>query len=460
MIQLTDEQWAQNQEEIRQLREQVKELKEHIQELTSHLQKAQERIAELESPEKEPPSFVKADVPPKEKKERKKRAPEHNRARRCEAPTEIVEHTLERCPDCHGRVSSVFVGRTRQVIEIPEPQPIIIREHRIERGWCSYCQQWKEAAVDLSQEVRGKSRVGNRLSALIVELRSIFRLPIRQIQTWLDIHYGLEVSIGEISEITTRVAQAGVQEYAAIRQQIQTSPVVHADETCWRESGKNGYIWLAMTPEGATYFEYHHSRAGAVIEKLLGEDFHGILETDFYAGYNHTPGGKHQRCWVHLLRDLHKLKVKHQKTKYALELQIWVGAIHALYLRAKQVASHPDESFRRRKVKQLHMELHALADQFREQEDHPAQTLAKRIVRFIGELLLFVVHPQVTPDNHRAERTIRPLVIARKISGGTRSPLGSQTRMILASLTATWRSSSLSIFDQFVHLLQTPLPQV
>ena len=46
---------------------------------------------------------------------------------------------------------------------------------------------------------------------------------------------------------------------------------------------------------------------------------------------------------------------------------------------------------------------------------------------------------QQEADNHRAERCLRPLVVARKGSG-TRSAAGSRVRMALASLFATWQA--------------------
>ena len=44
------------------------------------------------------------------------------------------------------------------------------------------------------------------------------------------------------------------------------------------------------------------------------------------------------------------------------------------------------------------------------------------------ELFQFVLLPGVPADNNLAERSIRPLVIMRKISGGTRSGKVPQTR--------------------------------
>ena len=52
-----------------------------------------------------------------------------------------------------------------------------------------------------------------------------------------------------------------------------------------------------------------------------------------------------------------------------------------------------------------------------------------------------------------AERSVCPLVIARKISGGTRSPKGYETRMGLASLFGTWMAQHLNPFYQCLATL-------
>ena len=83
------------------------------------------------------------------------------------------------------------------------------------------------------------------------------------------------------------------------------------------------------------------------------------------------------------------------------------------------------------------------------------QTLCKRIECFLPELFVFVAIPGVPAHNNLAERSVRPLVIARKISGGTRSPKGSQTRMGLASLFGTWMAQGLNPFHQCLALLTT-----
>src|SRR5207237_1316523 len=105
-----------------------------------------------------------------------------------------------------------------------------------------------------------------------------------------------------------RLRDATAAERASLLAQARASPVAHMDETGWREDGQNGCVWGVTTPgpQAVRYYHYDHSHAGAVATDLLG-DFDGHLSTDFSGAYN-AYGGKHQRCWTHLLRDLHDLK--------------------------------------------------------------------------------------------------------------------------------------------------------
>ena len=92
----------------------------------------------------------------------------------------------------------------------------------------------------------------------------------------------------------------------------------------------------------------------------------------------------------------------------------------------------------------------------------PLHTLCERVERFLPELFVFVAVPGVPAENNLAERSVRPLVIARKISGGTRSPQGSETRMGLFSLFGTWAAQGLNPFLQCLAVLsqKASLPQL
>ena len=75
---------------------------------------------------------------------------------------------------------------------------------------------------------------------------------------------------------------------AAILDRIRASPVVHADETGWRQNGNNGYVWTFSTPT-ERYF-LRRGRGKAVVDEALGESFSRVLVSDFYAAYHHYDG--------------------------------------------------------------------------------------------------------------------------------------------------------------------------
>jgi hypothetical protein len=141
----------------------------------------------------------------------------------------------------------------------------------------------------------------------------------------------LEVSVGEISRLLQSLAESKPVEeaLASLLGQARASPIIYAAETGWPESGQNGYIWALITPEGLHYYHYQQSRESWVIKTLLSQQFKGHLSSDFDfdAAYNLYPG-QHQRCWVHLLRDLHGLKLAHEHNE---AVQKWAGELRQLY---------------------------------------------------------------------------------------------------------------------------------
>lgn len=447
-------------EEALQLRKENQELREALKQTQELLRVALARIEELEK-QKTPPAFVKADVKKpavEEKKPRKKREAQHNRARRRTLPTHIVEHHLVMCPDCDLRLGGISLARSREVIDVPPPSSVQITQHRIFKGWCAGCQKWHEAPVDLRTEVLGQGRIGVRLASMIAYLRTSLRLPLRKIREVLHTLHSFEISLGEIVEVLHRISTHAQPSLDALLTEIRASPAVQADETGWREDGLNGYIWSISTPT-VRYYEYHHSRAGEVVKHLIGDDFPGVLGSDFYAGYN-IHQGLHQRCWVHFLRDIHDLKKLHPDHA---ELWQWAKQVKQIYERAK-AAPAPDPQLPITQQYAHRMTLQHAFEQELWQVCAPfahtsaiMHTLCERVEHFLPELFVFVAFPGVPSDNNLAERSVRPLVIARKISGGTRSPKGSATRMGLASLFGTWAAQGLNPFHQCLALLTTKI---
>lgn len=306
----------------------------------------------------------------------------------------------------------------------------------------------------------GQGRIGVRIASLVAYLRTTLRLPIRTIRSYLQTLHGLTLSSGALAELLHQVRRAREPTLAGLKAEARASPILHADETGWREAGQNGYVWSLSTPDGVRYYAYDRSRAGAVAQRLIGAGYRGHLVSDFYAGYNQLPGPK-QRCWVHLLRDLDALVGRHGQD---VRVRQWVVQVVACYrLAVQRLGQAPALPPARRQAfyARLVERVAELGRQYAQVRGHVCQALAKRVLRHQDELFQFVLVDDLPADNNLAERSLRPVVVLRKISGGTQSPAGSQTRLGLASVFETWRARGLNPFEECLKLLQqTPLPQV
>jgi transposase len=176
-------------------------------------------------------------------------------------PSSSVEHALERCPDCHYRLQGHSLDYSREVLELPEPQPLEVIEHRVIKRFCPHCQRWHSPKLDLQGQVLGQGRIGIRIAALIGYLRTTLRLPIRRIQAYLRTIHQLLLSAGEIVSLLHQVRRTLQPQVTGLKQQARASPILHGDETSWRENGQNGYIWSFSTPgeDAMRYYEYDHS---------------------------------------------------------------------------------------------------------------------------------------------------------------------------------------------------------
>jgi hypothetical protein len=381
-----------------------------------------------------------------ERAERKKRKQSFVRKR--DEATREVHHAVENCPDCGRKLSGGWTHSKRQTIEIPDT-PIEIIEHVLIARRCGVCGKVHVPKLGIADGVIGKQRVGPRLMSFIATLSIAKRMPQRMIQKLLEDLYGVHISVGEIAEVLHKVAEFAKGNVQWILRRIRGSLHAHGDETGWREDGMNGYLWSLSTPE-LRYFHFDRSRAGAVAKRLLGPCFGGVLVCDFYAGYNFYDGPI-QRCWVHFLRDLAKLVEAHPDNE---SVRVWVESIKAVYKTAKKIARRGFvEDVRTRLRQEVETKLLFLAEPYLKNESLPQQVLAKRVEKHLGELFTFVQYPGCPSGNNAAERAIRPAVVARKISGGTRSANGSKTRTILMSVFGTWALQSKDLLQACTDMI-------
>ena len=419
----------------------ILKLEAMVQHQAERITRLEDEVARLSGPNAKA-EWIKPNASKKEKGPRKKRM--QSFARQSLPATQVRYHAIEECPECGRKLSGGSLKWTHTVIDIPQT-PVEVTDNLFFERYCGVFQKrWvPDAGAVLGDVVVGKKSVGIRLMSLIAHLKTSCRVPIGLIRHLLFSLYGVKISRGEIAEILHAVSEIGKPEYESLLEKVRGSPVVHGDETGWRQDGVNGCLWSFSTPQ-VRYFTHRLSRGSVVVTEVLGEDFAGTLVTDFYGAYNIYDGLK-QRCWIHFGRDLKSLSEKHADEQSVVS---WVDAALGVYYRAKDTVSlsYPDMERCRLRIG-FESELQALAEPYLATKDAPQRVLAQRIDRFLGELFTFVQYPGVPSENNAAERAIRPAVIARKVSGGTRSSRGSDTMSVLRSLFETWRLQGRNPID-------------
>lgn len=398
------------------------------------------------------PGLKPGSPPARADRPRRKRAHGYGRGRM--TPTARQVHAVAACPTCRIPLSGGSVARTREVIEVA-PAPVVVTEHVYLVRTCPRCRGRWQPGPEMAGAVVGQGRLGIGLLSLIAWLREEARLPFAVIRQYLAQLHGLPLSVGALVGAVRTVA---VRATATVEQTLTTirgSPVVHVDETGWREDGRNGYAWIFGTPT-ARYF-VHGGRDRGVLEQTVGPDFGGVLVSDFYVAYTTFDGARHQYCWAHLLRDADDLVRQHPQDA---AVRGWADAVHRVFARAKAVTD-PDPAARVRARQRCEADLlalcaSALAPVPAEAAPVPQATLCRRIAKHLGELFVFVEDPAVPPTNNAAERSLRHLVTCRKISGGTRSEDGTATKLTLAALFGTWRAHGLNPLEQCRLLLAAP----
>ena len=378
-------------------------------------------------------------------------------ARRREEPTHRAEHAMASCPECRTPLQGGRVRCRRQVITIPRVRARVT-EHVVLERTCRNCRKKWTPEPDWSSLVVGRQRVGISVQSEVSVLREELRLPFGLIQRYLKWRYGLCLSVGELAALVRGAAECGQEEYDRLRQEIRASPVVYGDETGWREDGRNGYLWSFSNPK-VRYFLRRSSRGSKVVEEVLGDEFEGVLVSDFYGAYN-VHQGLHQRCWTHLLRDIHQLKEKYPQHQGLAE---WAQEVREVYDHAQaypgpdpQLPETVQQSQRVRQQQQYQQQLWSICKPY-VGSDAPMSVLCQRVERFLPELFTFTADPRASADNNAAERSLRPTVVSRKISGGTRSEQGSETKSVLASLFGTWRLRGCNPYQALNSILSQPI---
>ena len=342
------------------------------------------------------------------------------------------------CPDCATPFASRPLERIRTVEDIEPVRPTVITQYTIERRWCATCQAFKEAPV--AAALPGH-RLGLRTMLFVVYQKVALGLSYGKVQHELATYFGLRVSQGELVRMVATLARLFGPAYARLIRLLRQQAAVHVDETGWRVDGVNHWLWVFVNEVVALYV-LSHSRGSKVPRAVLGPTFAGVVTSDFFSAYSPLDYEK-AKCWSHLLRASHDLTKGPAPPAECVQFHT---QLHQLFLEMglalQEVAA--DEAGRTRVYQEMRIKLETFAQQ--PWRDADCQRLAKRIRDYLEDLLVWLRNPAVTPDNNAAERALRPAVVTRKTSFGSRSAAGAQAFARLLSLIETWERQDQDFF--------------
>lgn len=335
-------------------------------------------------------------------------------------PETEVQPALEACPCCGGALES-FPAEEYNVRELIDcnPLPTFRRRVKVPTHYCPRCRKPVRPRID---GVLPKTRLTNNVLARTATDHYLDGIPMGVVARRLN------VAKGVLFNGMHRLAEIFQPATDGLLRLLRDAAIKQADETSWRTDGDNGYAWVFIAGQ-ITIFVCEQTRSSSVPSAVLA-DCIGKLMTDRYAAYN-CFNGKRGYCLEHLKRDTLKIVVDNPNSKECLafttELVPWLSM--AMSLRAACAGDNVTyllrAAFIRRKIEVI---VEASAR-------HPSVQRIQNIFRENTERLwLWTTDPRMPADNNAAERAIRPLAIARKVSHGSISAKGRKTRGVMMSV--------------------------
>ena len=434
----------------------IKELEQQLAERDALIAKLEARIAALEknsrNSSKPPSSDIIAGKPkasdqpkraPKKRKPGKQKG--HKACVRQPFPPEQVDRTWtydppldpdlwERLPDDQDRIF--------QQVEL-RPRPFEVTEHRLPRF--RHRVTGDIYNTPRPSELKGQGLFGPRMIALTALLKSTLHGSYRGIQSLYADALGLKVSTGYLAKAVGRMSDALEQPYETLRRAVSAQAVVNVDETGHKDRGSKCWTWTATCP-AATVFRVADSRSADELYELLGEDFDGVVCSDFFSAYtkfNRQTEASAQFCWAHLIRELRfREGLKDKPTaRWAGKVLEPVRRLFRAWRRGQMAACQRARS-------------QIIACCRRPPQRGEVVTLAGRIREREADYFRFLDQPGVEPTNNAAERALRPLVLHRKVTQGTRGERGMRWCERMWSVAATCRQHGESVFDYCVSALE------
>lgn len=416
------------------LKKRIKELEERVKELERMWEEHVKICPLFQGIVKTKPSFVKEDVKETPKISGQKEGHKGYSRHIPERIDEIKPLDSEECKYCGEKLSGIQNVRARTVIDIEVK--VINTQYIIHGRYCRNCGKIVEPDVN---EALPNARFSLRLMLWIMFMKIEIRMPSNKIIELLQL-FGLKISDGEIYNILSQLKEEFGEYYETLVKKIQDAKAKHIDETSWRINGQNNWLWLFINGEVALY-AVEKQRSSEVPIEVLGNQEDKFVTTDRHSAYNvlvEKTGCLQQVCWTHLIRNSKDLAEHYDEAKYIHKRMKYI------YRKAKEGKTSKEK---------LLSWIDLIGGR---------GYLSKEVFRFVKsicrnhreDLFRFIDNPEINPSNNLAEQGLRPAVVIRKVSGGSRSENGAETTAKLLSVMQTMKMQEGNIIDNMVDLLQ------
>lgn len=454
----------------RELADKVQEIRRQAEEIAQQQQQiadAERQIADLErqlalckqnsTNSSKPPSSDGLAGEPRERGRRKKSRrrvggqPGHRGAHRPQVPAERVDEIRpvlpEQCQHCGHplpaqieQVQTTGAVQRHQVTELPPIQARII-EYQCHRVVCPECGESTRATVP--EEALG--HFGPQLAALIAYLTVVCRMPRRVVEALLGQVLGIEISLGSTQKCWEEASQAVAAPCQELERQLKDEPVLNVDETGWRTNGAKRFLWAFVAARYVVY-TVAATRGSAVLIRLLGAVFQGVLCSDRFSAYLKYHAGQAQFCWAHLKRNLLGI-VEFTKSSAVERFCRDALAQHARLFRLwhKFRGGQIDRGQLRLRSIPIQKRIFALAERHLDSPHREVRNLATALFEHNERLFTFLDQEGVDPTNNSAERALRTGVQWRKICFGNRSANGELATARLLTVAETCDLQRLNI---------------
>ncbi len=372
-------------------------------------------------------------------------------------PDEVIDHYPPACAVCGtGLAPETSVGNSaRQVFDLPEPQPLVVIEHRAHDCRCAAC--GAKTRAPFPDGINAPVQYGATITAFVTYLLHYQLLPEDRLVELLADLFGVKLAAATIARMSRTCAERLSGFAETVRDLVAGAAVKHMDETGFRIGGKTQWLHVASTAL-LTFYRVSAKR-GSLLANVAG-----IVVHDHWKPYYTMPGVLHALCNAHHLREL-KALVEIEKEDWARKMQrLLRRACHAANLaRERGVPLKPRLI---RCFERCYDALLAEGLAFHEAQAPLARAAIKgggkrrgRAPRRTGHNLLlrlatrkedvlrFLHDPAVPFSNNQAERDGRMMKLRQKISGGFRSLQGAIDFALIRSFISTAKKQGWNIID-------------